>query len=267
MPLDYSFLDQCVAWPVSPPGHPASQVVPANAPYPDIPALILSGELDNITTLADGEAVAKAFKHGRQIRLANSFHVNALPRARSPCGAAIARRFIATLDPGDVGCAAEVAPVRLVPRFARTVTQLDPAHGLNGNSADGLSLQMVSAAVLAAGDVLARSSGASSGPWPGIARRQFPHYASRPIGEDHAARAAVDRGYGRIRNHRRSRRMEPGPCGRTLRSPGQRPERAALDSLARRRAGAASADSRQHRRYRGGRARLRFPETQRAPCR
>ena len=173
MPLDYSFLDQCVAWPVSPPGHPASQVVPANAPYPDIPALILSGELDNMTTLADGEAVAKAFKHGRQIRLANSFHVNALPRARSPCGAAIARRFIATLDPGDVGCAAEVAPVRLVPRFARTVTQLDPAHGLNGNSADGLSLQMVSAAVLAAGDVLARSGGASADQGRGLRGGSF----------------------------------------------------------------------------------------------
>src|SRR5450631_4136289 len=90
MPLDYSFLDQCVAWPVSPPGHPASHVVPADAAYPDIPALILSGELDNMTTMADGEAVAKAFRHGRQVRLANSFHVNALPRARSACGAEIA---------------------------------------------------------------------------------------------------------------------------------------------------------------------------------
>ncbi len=110
MPLDYSYLDQCVAWPVSPPGHPASQVVPADAAYPDIPALILSGEFDNITTMAEGEAVAKAFKHGRQIRLANSFHVNALPRARSACGAEIVRRFIATLEPGDVGCAAAGAP-------------------------------------------------------------------------------------------------------------------------------------------------------------
>src|SRR5450631_282536 len=118
MPLDYSFLDQCVAWPVSPPGHPASHVVPTDARYPDIPALILSGELDNMTTMADGEAVAKAFKRGRQVRLANSFHVNALPRARSACGAKIVRRFIATLDPGDLGCAAAIRPLFLVPRFA-----------------------------------------------------------------------------------------------------------------------------------------------------
>jgi pimeloyl-ACP methyl ester carboxylesterase len=156
IPLDYSFLDQCVAWPVSPPGHPASHVVPADAPYPDIPALVVSGELDNITTLADGEAVAKAFKHGRQVRLANSFHVNALPRARSACGAEIVRRFIATLEPGDVGCAEKVPPLPLVPRFARKAAQLEPAVGLNGNSADGESLKWVSAAVLTAGDVLAR---------------------------------------------------------------------------------------------------------------
>jgi pimeloyl-ACP methyl ester carboxylesterase len=156
MPLDYSFLDQCVAWPVSPPSHPASHVVAADAAYPDIPALILSGELDNITTMADGEAVAKAFKHGRQVRLANSFHVNALPRARSACGAEIVRRFIATLEPGDVGCAAAVPAVHLVPRFARKVAQLEPAVGLNGNSADGESLKWVSATVLTAGDLIAR---------------------------------------------------------------------------------------------------------------
>jgi pimeloyl-ACP methyl ester carboxylesterase len=156
MPLDYSFLDQCVAWPVSPPGHPASHVVPADATYPDIPALILSGELDNMTTMADGEAVAKAFKRGRQVRLANSFHVNALPRARSACGAQIVRRFITTLDPGDLGCAAAVPAVNLVPRFVRKAAQLEPAVGLNGNSADAESLKLVSAAVLTAGDVLAQ---------------------------------------------------------------------------------------------------------------
>jgi pimeloyl-ACP methyl ester carboxylesterase len=173
MPLDYGFLDQCVAWPVSPPGHPAAHVVPVDATYPDVPALILSGELDNMTTLADGEAVAKAFKRGRQVRLANSFHVNALPRARSACGAKIVRRFIATLDPGDVGCAAGVPPVRLVPRFARAVAQLEPALGLNGNSADAESLKMVSAAVLTAGDVLARPGGNSTDQGRGLRGGSF----------------------------------------------------------------------------------------------
>jgi pimeloyl-ACP methyl ester carboxylesterase len=173
MPLDYSYLDQCVAWPVSPPGHPAGQVVPADAAYPDIPALILSGEFDNITTMAEGEAVAKAFKHGRQIRLANSFHVNALPRARSACGAEIVRRFIATQEPGDVGCAEQVPPLPLVPRFARKAAQLEPAIGLNGNSADDLSLKWVSAAVFTAGDVLTRLGGKSTGEGQGLRGGSF----------------------------------------------------------------------------------------------
>ncbi len=154
IPLDYGYLDQCVAWPVSPPGHPAGQVVPAGAAYPDIPALILSGEFDNITTMAEGEAVAKAFKHGRQIRLANSFHVNALPRARSACGAEIARRFIVTLESGDVGCAAAVPVLPLVPRFAREAAQLEPAVALNGNASGVEALKWVSAAVYTAGDLV-----------------------------------------------------------------------------------------------------------------
>jgi len=173
MPLDYSYLDQCVAWPVSPLGHPAGQVVPADAAYPDIPALILSGEFDDITTMAEGEAVARAFKHGRQIRLANSFHVNALPRARSACGAEIVRRFIATLEPGDVGCAEQVPPLPLVPRFARKAAQLAPAIGLKGNSADALSLKWVSAAVLTAGDVLTRLAGNSTGEGQGLRGGNF----------------------------------------------------------------------------------------------
>src|SRR5258706_8070126 len=85
MPLDYSFIDECVGWPVAPPSHPASQVG-AGAAYPHVPALIISGELHSITTMADGAAVAAAFPHGVQMRIANSFHVNALPPAPRDCG-------------------------------------------------------------------------------------------------------------------------------------------------------------------------------------
>jgi len=69
MPLDYSFLDQCVDWPVAPAGHPASQVVPPDAAYPDVPALVVSGDLDNMTTVTDGAAAARAFPHGRQVAM------------------------------------------------------------------------------------------------------------------------------------------------------------------------------------------------------
>jgi pimeloyl-ACP methyl ester carboxylesterase len=155
MPLDYSFIDECVGWPVAPPYHPASRVG-ANAEYPDVPALIISGELDSITTMADGAAVAAAFRHGVQVRIANSFHVNALPRARSDCGAELVRRFITTLAAGDTSCASRVPPVRLVPRFAATAHDLEPAAELPGNSASPRQLRIVSAALQTAGDLLAR---------------------------------------------------------------------------------------------------------------
>jgi pimeloyl-ACP methyl ester carboxylesterase len=168
MPLDYSFLDQCVEWPAAPPSHPASQVVAADASYPDVPALIISGELDNMTTLADGAAVAGAFKHGTQVRILNSFHVNALPRARSACGAEITRRFIEKLAVVDTSCATAVPPLRLVPRFAVHASELEPAAALAGNRANPAQLRWVQAAVQTAGDVLARLSGNSTGVGAGL---------------------------------------------------------------------------------------------------
>jgi hypothetical protein len=168
MPLDYSFIDQCVKWPAPPPSHPASQVVAADAPYPDIPALIISGELDSITTMADGAAVAAAFKRGIQIRIANSFHVNALSHARSSCAAQIVRRFIGTLEPGDISCAAAIPPLRLVPRFAVRAAGVDPAAALPGNQADPEQLRRVNAAVMTAGDVLARLGANSTGQGVGL---------------------------------------------------------------------------------------------------
>jgi pimeloyl-ACP methyl ester carboxylesterase len=187
MPLDYSFLDQCVAWPVSPADHPASHVVGAEYQYPDVPALVLSGELDNMTTTADGAAVARTFKHGRQIRILNSLHVNALPRARSQCAAGIVRRFFDTQSPGDIQCAGEVPPLRLVPQFARHASELDPAAAQAGNRADAGQLKVVSAAVQTAGDVLARLESNSSGEAKGLRGGSF-----RIVRTDAATRLKLD---------------------------------------------------------------------------
>ena len=181
MPLDYGFIDQCVEWPVAASSHPASHVVAADAHYPDVPALIVSGELDNITTAADGAAVAAAFKHGLQIRIANSFHVNALPRARSACAARIVRRFVETLDAGDTACAAKVPPLRLVPRFAMSVSQVEPAVAAAGNEAAAAQLRWASAAVMTVGDVLARLPGNSTGAGVGLRGGSFRVVNAAPL--------------------------------------------------------------------------------------
>jgi pimeloyl-ACP methyl ester carboxylesterase len=172
MPLDYSFLDQCLAWPVIRAGR-ASGLVPPGARYPDVPALIISGELDNMTTVEDGAAVAHAFKQGRQIVIANSFHVNALPRARSSCGADIVRHFVTTREVGDVSCAARVPAVRLVPRFVRRTDDADPASALAGNAASNSQLKVANIAVLTVGDAITRLRSNSSGHAPGLRGGSF----------------------------------------------------------------------------------------------
>src|SRR5262249_13448763 len=119
LPLDYAFVDECVLWPAPAPGAAPLPLVHADGPHPGLPVLVLSGELDNITSVADGAEAAAHFPHGHQVVLANSFHVNALPHARSECGARLVQHFLADLSTGDENCARQVPPVRLVPRFAR----------------------------------------------------------------------------------------------------------------------------------------------------
>lgn len=179
MPLDYSFIDECVLWPVAPPAYPAARVVPAAAAYPDVPALIISGELDNMTTAADGAAAAKRFARGRQLIVANSFHVNALPHARSGCAAEIVRRFVATLQPGDTRCTQAVPEVPLLPQFARRVSELAPAHALPGNAAASEQLRAATAALLTAGDVIARVETNTSGEGVGLRGGTFSIKAQR----------------------------------------------------------------------------------------
>jgi len=165
MPLDYAFIDECVQWPAAASGAPAVRLLPAGAGYPDVPVLVISGELDNMTSPADGAAAAARFPRARHVVIANSFHVNALPHARSDCGAILVRRFMERLETGDEGCAAAVPAVRLVPRFARHLRELPAARALAGNAAGEDQLRAVSAALLTSADVIARAeeNGAGAG--------------------------------------------------------------------------------------------------------
>lgn len=196
LPLDYSFIEQCLDWPVPPPPYTAPRVNAA-ALYPDVPALVISGEFDDLTSVADGSAVAAAFKRGRHVILANSFHVNALPRGRSDCAMRIAQRFLQTLEPGDTRCAQAVPEIALARDFARSVRAVEPAttHAEPTMSnvqpaavheepvtpstapaaaaAGDLSLRCAAAAVLTAGDVLTRVRANGSGRGVGLRGGSF----------------------------------------------------------------------------------------------
>ncbi len=73
--LDYEGALACLNWP--PAAFPDPPVSPS-APYPHVPTLILNGDLDNITPLADARVVASRFPDSTLVVMQNSGHVTAL---------------------------------------------------------------------------------------------------------------------------------------------------------------------------------------------
>ncbi len=186
MPPDYTFIEECVRWPAADAAHPPAYQVAAGRGFPDVPVLVVSGELDNMTSVADGSAAAAQYRRARHVVLANSFHVNALPHARSGCGAELVRRFIATLDAGDSGCATRVPPLRLAPPFARRLRDVTPATALDGNAADARGRAAAAAALYTAGDLLGRLAANASGHGVGLRGGRFTAHGTGAGGAVHA---------------------------------------------------------------------------------
>jgi pimeloyl-ACP methyl ester carboxylesterase len=173
MPPDYVFIDECLQWPSPAGGDPAPPLVVPRAPYAEVPVLVISGELDNMTSVADGEAAASHYPHAHHVVIANSFHVNALPRARSECGAQLVRYFITHLAVADEECAAQVPPVPLLARFARSSQELNPAQALPGNQADERMLRESTAALQTSADALVRALENGPGKFVGLRGGSF----------------------------------------------------------------------------------------------
>jgi hypothetical protein len=155
-------------WPAPPPGAASLPLVSGSGPYPDVPVLVISGELDNMTSVADGTGAAARFPKAHHVIISNSFHVNALPHARSGCGAILVRRFMENLETGDESCATTVPAVRLLPRFAVHVAELKPARAAAGNSGGDYELRVVTAALLTSEDVIERAGANGAGDGIGL---------------------------------------------------------------------------------------------------
>lgn len=168
MSLDYSLLDACVDWPVPSEAHPPGPPIPPGAALPDVPVLVLSGEIDTITTPPEGALVAASFPHATQVVVANRFHLTALPPQSDPCALGLVRRFIETLDAGDTTCAAQVPPLRTPPAFAPRAADLPLPEALPGNRADAARLRVAAAAVLTLGDGVDRAESNATGRAPGL---------------------------------------------------------------------------------------------------
>lgn len=155
VPLDISVLNLCLEWPVHRPPYAPGKPIPDGAAFTAAPTLVINGELDMLTTAAEGAIVTSQYPHAQQVVVANSFHVDAVDDV-DDCASEIVRRFTATLDAGDTSCAAKVKPVRLVPFFPVHAADALPAVPGDGNAATAHDLAVASAAVQTAGDTLAR---------------------------------------------------------------------------------------------------------------
>ena len=131
---DWQELDWCTRWPVAPSSNPAGLPRPPGGHYPDVPVLVLSGELDSITTPAEGRLVKLQFPHAQQVLVRNSFHVTAIEDTDN-CAQRIVRSFVrspgATVSASLRRCANDVEPLRAPGVFPRNVDDVVPATSAN----------------------------------------------------------------------------------------------------------------------------------------
>jgi pimeloyl-ACP methyl ester carboxylesterase len=118
---DWQLLDSCTRWPVAPASNPAGPPRPPSGSYSGVPVLVLSGELDSLTTAAEGDLVAEQFPGARHVVVANSFHVTAVGDT-DDCAVRILRSFLVSpRAPLRAACARGVPPVRTLGSFPSPV--------------------------------------------------------------------------------------------------------------------------------------------------
>ena len=175
---DFTFFGPpCFNWQIP---SPSSPVAPANATYPAVPTLLLSGDLDNRVPIAEVEQVAALFPNSKLVRIAGAGHVT----IGGPCASTLASQFIETLQLGDTGCARQ--PDTIFPAVGRfpTLAQFARpaiADSTGNNQASPHELQVVTAAVAATRDSVVRSLLGSSGTGVGLRGGTFSVNYGNPV--------------------------------------------------------------------------------------
>ncbi|MCB5165608.1 alpha/beta hydrolase [Streptomyces bambusae] len=101
--------DVCIGWPRE--HTPAPQ--PTRPALPDVPVLVLSGDLDANTPDASGKEAAAQFVHARFLSVRNTGHVPELEPGR--CVTGVSAHFLRTGGPGDTSCLRGLPPIAVTP--------------------------------------------------------------------------------------------------------------------------------------------------------
>jgi pimeloyl-ACP methyl ester carboxylesterase len=168
---DWEEADWCLRWPVASSAHPAGPPSPPSGHYPAVPVLVLSGELDSITTPAEGDLSAAQFPGAIHVTIANSFHVTAEGDSDG-CGQSLVRAFVADpahgLTPAVLACAPAVPPLRAAPTYVRSFLAMPAAGGLAGSSVSVAGLHAAGTAAATVADVIDRWSNNYGGSGVGL---------------------------------------------------------------------------------------------------
>ncbi len=135
---DFSTQPLCLPWPIAT-RNPWKLPGPPDGRYPDIPTLVLSGELDTITTVAEGDLVAAQFARSRHVTLANSTHVTAMGDVYK-CASQLVRDFFTNQNvvlSGTGGeCARDIPPIAAVIEYPIRITKV--CHGVGQTAMDAI---------------------------------------------------------------------------------------------------------------------------------
>jgi pimeloyl-ACP methyl ester carboxylesterase len=149
----------CLKWPSPSAAHPAGPPAPPSGHYPSVPTLVLSGELDSITTPAEGALVAAQFPGARQVIIANSFHVTAEDDTDG-CGSSVLRHFVThprrAFSTSTLRCTHRVPPLRALDRYRTSFTTVAPARRRQGNHVGVLGRRAVAAGAGVVADLIDR---------------------------------------------------------------------------------------------------------------
>ncbi len=139
----------CIGW-----APPSTWIPPVPQPpaYPDVPVLVLVGDLDTITSPEGSQIVASNFPGSTYVEVVNTLHVTALGDY-SRCASDLVINYVDSGgDAGDTSCAGEYNEVRTVEEFPQVLAAVTPA---DGTSVDATG-QTVTAALQTVGDMMAR---------------------------------------------------------------------------------------------------------------
>lgn len=148
-------LDTCLSWPAPPAGVEPGKPLASSVHFPGVPTLVLSGDLDSVTSAEDAQQVTEQFPNAVHVVIPNMPHVVAGSDLVG-CASSIVVTFVRELVPGDTSCTRRVRAARTVPLFARRANQLDALQPLAGDHSSDAQRRLAAAALATAGDVVAQ---------------------------------------------------------------------------------------------------------------